>query len=603
MDNFEFDSSLIEPLINFLDTGINRFLPAVLILASLIAVIDGLWSYFRYQATKDVSDIMSKIIIKWIRYAFTFGIIKIYIGSIIPMAYKIFAGIGNSFGEGFGNPLKVQNVWNKGWESVNRMFELSGKIGGLWGFVYIIFSVIAFLCLVFILSSMTMAILSFHVVVRLAVLFLAFIPFEAMTDIGRKTLTSIVNSGTDLMTCIALSSMCFSVMQEHPFPTTVTENTNSPQVMGIWLCVWVVSAFLVVSYEKISSLIISGQGGLTGADLGRYTAGIVATAGIVTGKGIEMASKTAGKSMQKIGETWSSGKGAGGKSAEILEKVGSAVEKVGSETARRTDQTAKGTAKAIETITGNLSPQESIAGAIRNSSIGNYIKPGEKEEEEENTSGNETSGENRKGTEKEKTENRKENNKKSEEETKSGRQGETHNNSHQTENKTKTENSSRKNRTADTEKARKDINNENKNNESKENTSHKENNRNNTESYGSAENINSSESTVSSEGTSSTANRTADTQKTEEAFNSETFADVHSTGTDYSSEKNNERTARHSENINRKTEKRTSSDYTSKRNNTDSTSFSDREIRKEKEIKSFAEEALESEKNSGNKET
>lgn len=603
MDNFEFDSSLIEPLINFLDTGINRFLPAVLILASLIAVIDGLWSYFRYQATKDVSDIMSKIIIKWIRYAFTFGIIKIYIGSIIPMAYKIFAGIGNSFGEGFGNPLKVQNVWNKGWESVNRMFELSGKIGGLWGFVYIIFSVIAFLCLVFILSSMTMAILSFHVVVRLAVIFLAFIPFEAMIDIGRKTLTSIVNSGTDLMTCVALSSMCFTVMQEHPFPTTVIENTNSPQVMGIWLCVWVVSAFLVVSYEKISSLIISGQGGLTGADLGRYTAGIVATAGIVTGKGIEMASKTAGKSMQKIGETWSSGKGAGGKSAEILEKVGSAVEKVGSETARRTDQTAKGTAKAIETITGNLSPQESIAGAIRNSSIGNYIKPGEKEEEEENTSGNETSEENRKGTEKEKTENRKENNKKSEEETKSGRQGETHNNSHQTGNKTKTENSSGKNRTADTEKARKDINNENKNNESKENTSHKENNRNDTESYGSVENINSSEKTVSSEGTSSTANRTADTQKTEEAFSSETFADVHSTGTDYSSEKNNEGTAGHSENMNRKTQKRTSSDYTLKRNNTGSTSFSDREIRKEKEIKSFAEEALENEKNSGNKET
>jgi len=44
MDNFEFDSSLIEPIISFLDTGINKFLPAVLILASLIAVIDGIFS-------------------------------------------------------------------------------------------------------------------------------------------------------------------------------------------------------------------------------------------------------------------------------------------------------------------------------------------------------------------------------------------------------------------------------------------------------------------------------------------------------------------------------------------------------------------------------
>lgn len=598
MDNFEFDSSLIEPIINFLDTGISKFLPAVLVLASLIAVIDGLWSYFQYHATKDVSSIMSKVVVKWVRYAFTFGIIKIYIGSIIPMAYKIFTGIGNSFGEGFGNPLKVQNVWNKGWESVNRMFELSGKIGGLWGFVYIIFSVIAFLCLVFILSSMTMAILSFHVVVRLAVIFLAFIPFEVMTDIGRKTLTSIVNSGTDLMTCVALSSMCFSVMQEHPFPTTVTENTNSPQVMGIWLCVWVVSAFLVVSYEKISSLIISGQGGLTGADLGRYTAGIVATAGIVTGKGIEMASKSAGKSMQKIGETWSSEKGAGGKSAEILEKAGSMVEKAGAETARRTDQTAKGAAKAIETITGNLNPQESIAGAIRNSSIGNYISSGEKEEEEEkNTSGKENYGENRKGTGTANTETGRENNQKFEEEKKSESQGETR----QTEKAQERKGSSySKNRTANTERAKININNENlnTNNGNRENASHKENNRNDVERYGSTENIYSSENTVSSEGTSSTANRTADTQKTEEAFNSETFAEVHDTGTDYSNEKKNDGTTEYSENIDRRSEKRTTeNNYTSK------SSFSDREIKKEKEIKTFAETALENEKKSGKKET
>ena len=598
MDNFEFDSSLIEPIINFLDTGISKFLPAVLVLASLIAVIDGLWSYFQHHATKDVSSIMSKVVVKWVRYAFTFGIIKIYIGSIIPMAYKIFTGIGNSFGEGFGNPLKVQNVWNKGWESVNRMFELSGKIGGLWGFVYIIFSVIAFLCLVFILSSMTMAILSFHVVVRLAVIFLAFIPFEVMTDIGRKTLTSIVNSGTDLMTCVALSSMCFSVMQEHPFPTTVTENTNSPQVMGIWLCVWVVSAFLVVSYEKISSLIISGQGGLTGADLGRYTAGVVATAGIVTGKGIEMASKGVGKSMQKIGETWSSGKDAGSKGAGILEKAGSIVEKAGAETARRTDQTAKGAAKAIETITGNLSPQENIAGAIRNSSIGNYISSGEKEEEEEkNTSGKENYGENRKGTGTANTETGRENNQKFEEEKKSESQGETR----QTEKAQERKGSSySKNRTANTERAKTNINNENlnTNNGNRENASYKENNRNDAERYGSTENIYSSENTVSSEGTSSTANRTADTQKTEEAFNSETFTEVHDTGTDYSNEKKKDGTTEYSENIDRRSEKRTTeNNYTSK------SSFSDREIKKEKEIKTFAETALENEKNSGKKET
>ena len=39
MDNFEFDSSLIEPITNFLDTGISKFIPAVHIIFSVIAFL------------------------------------------------------------------------------------------------------------------------------------------------------------------------------------------------------------------------------------------------------------------------------------------------------------------------------------------------------------------------------------------------------------------------------------------------------------------------------------------------------------------------------------------------------------------------------------
>ena len=39
MDNFEFGSSLIEPIINFLDTGISKFIPAVHIIFSVIAFL------------------------------------------------------------------------------------------------------------------------------------------------------------------------------------------------------------------------------------------------------------------------------------------------------------------------------------------------------------------------------------------------------------------------------------------------------------------------------------------------------------------------------------------------------------------------------------
>lgn len=224
----------------------------------------------------------------------------------------------------------------------------------------------------------------------------------------------------------------------------------------------------------------------------RYTAGIVAVSGIVAGKGIEGATKTAGKTMQKIGETWSGGN-TESKGAEIIEKTGSTIEKIGNETARRTDQTAKGAAKTIETITGNLNPQDSIVGAVRNSSIRAKEEP-----EEENISGNETYKES------DRKEERQEN------------RGETHNNGYQEGNREKKGNYYQESKTANTEKIRTTTENREafSQRESKDHNGYR-----------------------TSEGVSSTANRTAATEKSEKDINSESFADVHSTGTDYSSEK------------------------------------------------------------------
>ena len=535
MDTFEFDSVLISPIIEILDLGTEKLLTPLLILASLFAAIDGLYGYFQYQTAKEPSAVMPKVIGKWIRYALTFGIMKIYIKTIIPMAYQIFTGIGNSFGEGFGNPLKIQSIWNIGWQEVNKLLKLTGDMDGIWIFVYIVFTIIAFLCLILMMSTITMVILSFHVVVRLAVIFLAFVPLETFSDIGKKVLTSIINSGTDLMVCVALSSMCLAIIKKHPFPDNVTVENNSPQVMGIWLCVWLVSTFMVMFYEKISSMIISGQGGLTGAEFGKYTASVVTTAGVVVGTAVGVIGGVAGGMVKTAGETWSKFQSAS-KGAEMLKKSGKTINNVGGKMGRGLTKTARGTAKTIEMMTGNFEPQRTLASMIQN------YTPKEKEEEEKNKNTEEKENPREEAREtkgkytKEKGETS--NTDKNEQAEADRKQNENATNNKNNKGKTNTGegNSSTSNKTADTNKTSNTMN--NKEQKSSKNEMGSSTNTNSTStsqeknSYSSSSKTmenSSSQNNVKSEGTSSTANKTADTNSTENIMNSSLFSNSNDT--------------------------------------------------------------------------
>lgn len=387
MDTFEFDDVLITPFIEILDTGFDKLVISVLVLASVFAVLDWLWGYMKDQIASDKIQ-LSKMISKLIRYGFTFGIIKGYTKFVIPTAYQLFSGIGNSFGEGFGENLKIQSVWNKGWEEVNKLFHLSGEMEGIWGIVYFLFGIVAFLCIIFIMATLTMSILSFHIVVRLAVIFLALLPIEILNDIGKKTLMAIVNSGTELMTCVAISSMCFSIIKNHPLPNTVGPDSNSPQVIGIWLCVWIVGTFLVYSHDRISSMIIMGQGGVSGSDFGRYSGGMAATTGALLGMGVATTSKVLGNTIKgtgKIGETFSNLLGyENNKVFDTIKKTGDVVEKAGNTIGRGIVKSGKGAGKAIETITGNFSPIETGISKIKNTmpnSINTSTKGSNKVEE------------------------------------------------------------------------------------------------------------------------------------------------------------------------------------------------------------------------------
>ena len=108
--NFQFDTALIEPIISMLDTGMTTLMVVILTLASTFAVLDLSFTAF-FNWSENIGNTLVETIKKLVRYALTFGLIKMY-KELLDMAYKLFSDIGNLFGEGLGSPLKVQGIWD-----------------------------------------------------------------------------------------------------------------------------------------------------------------------------------------------------------------------------------------------------------------------------------------------------------------------------------------------------------------------------------------------------------------------------------------------------------------------------------------------------------
>ena len=258
--NFQFDTALIEPIISMLDTGMTTLMVVILTLASSFAVLDLSFTAF-FNWSENIGNTLVETIKKLVRYALTFGLIKMY-KELLDMAYKLFSDIGNLFGEGLGSPLKVQSIWDKLWEELSKFLSIVLKFQDFWAILYFILFIIGFIFLVFIISTITIAIIQFHVVGKLAIIYLACLPLDALSDIGRKTLGAIVGSGTQLMVAVALSSMGVKILKSYPIPENIGAENNEPHTIIVWLAVFIAISFLIKNYQSIASLILYGQGGL-----------------------------------------------------------------------------------------------------------------------------------------------------------------------------------------------------------------------------------------------------------------------------------------------------------------------------------------------------
>ena len=279
--NFQFDTALIEPIISMLDTGMITLMVVILTLASSFAVLDLSFTAF-FNWSENIGNTLVETIKKLVRYALTFGLIKMY-KELLDMAYKLFSDIGNLFGEGLGSPLKVQSIWDKLWEELSKFLSIGLKFQDFWAILYFVLFIIGFVFLVFIISTITIAIIQFHVVGKLAIIYLACLPLDALSDIGRKTLGAIVGSGTQLMVAVALSSMGIKILKSYPIPENIGAENNEPHTIIMWLAVFIAISFLIKNYQSIASLILYGQGGLNGSQFGNFTGNVVSAGGSAVG--------------------------------------------------------------------------------------------------------------------------------------------------------------------------------------------------------------------------------------------------------------------------------------------------------------------------------
>ena len=386
--NFQFDTALIEPIISMLDTGMTTLMVVILTLASTFAVLDLSFTAF-FNWSENIGNTLVETLKKLLRYVLTFELIKMY-KKLLDMAYKLFSDIGNLFGEGLGSPLKVQSIWDKLWEELSKFLSIGLKFQDFWVILYFILFIIGFIFLVFIISTITIAIIQFHVVGRLAIIYLACLPLDTLSDIGRKTLGAIVGSGTHLMVAVALSSMGIKILKSYPIPENIGAENNEPHTIIVWLAVFIAISFLIKNYQSIASLILYGHGGLNGSQLGYFTGNVISAGGSAIGG---ITSVLGGAAVGGLGAaigTVAGGISSGGAGALAGMKTGAKIGyEVGKYPGKMTASAAENAGKAIKVMTMDFDPVTS-AKKVKNTATDGIKKFMGNKDNRENPERNET---------------------------------------------------------------------------------------------------------------------------------------------------------------------------------------------------------------------
>lgn len=303
----DFDKLLVSPFVTKIDSSLVTVSKGVIILASILAMIDFTLTMLRKIENRD--ELITAMIERMLKYSFWFGVILNYV-KIKEILLDTFISLVNIFTEEKIDITKViGDIYNSNMALINKLLEASNKMTGIgnlgWRLLYVLCWVLAFALLMYVLVSILFAIISFHLVTGLALIFVPFATFDGTNSIGQKFITAVMRVGLNLSMSLIIQAMSFKVLNDYTFPdAAVSESVNKPQLLFGWIAIFSVCGYIVSKASAMASIVASGNGdGLTATGLGKAMIAQIQTAVVVGGAVVTAGAAAGGAAIGAAGGT------------------------------------------------------------------------------------------------------------------------------------------------------------------------------------------------------------------------------------------------------------------------------------------------------------
>ena len=311
----DFDKLLVSPFITKIDKGLAIVAGGVLVFATILALIDFTLTMIRTIENRD--QLITAMIERMLKYAFWFGIVTNY-EKIKEILLDTFVSLASLFSDGkIDTATIIGDVYNSNMANINKILDAANTMTGFgnagWKILYYFCWILAFALLIWVLVSIIFAIIAFHFVIGIAILFICFATFDGTASLGEKFITSIVGAGMNLSVILIIQQLSNNVMKDYLFPNeAVSEVVNKPQLIFGWIAIYSVCGYFISKASSLAAIITSGAGeGLSATGLGRamisQVSAVVAVTGAVVTAGAAGAGAVAGASAGATGGATVSG--------------------------------------------------------------------------------------------------------------------------------------------------------------------------------------------------------------------------------------------------------------------------------------------------------
>ena len=359
----DFDKLLVSPFVTKIDAGLATVAGGVLIFATILALIDFTLTMIRTIENRD--QLITAMFERMLKYAFWFGIITNYI-KIKEILLDTFVSLASLFTDGkIDTATIIGDVYNSNMANINKILDAANTMTGFgnvgWKILYYLCWILAFVLLIWILVSIIFAVIAFHFVIGIAIIFICFTTFDGTTSLGEKFVTAVVGAGMNLSVILIIQALSSNVMKDYLFPSdAVSDAVNKPQLIFGWIAIYSVCGYFITKASSLSAIITSGAGeGLSATGLGRamisQISAVVAVTGAVVTAGAAGAGAVAGASAGATGGATVSGAMNAGTASSTV----SSAMNVGNTTV---SSTVKGTKTVTATANSGQKAQATVKG-------------------------------------------------------------------------------------------------------------------------------------------------------------------------------------------------------------------------------------------------